>query len=154
RIDRIRLGDLVWRTDDPETAKAARPFTGAAAPLHKQKVEVRAKARENHPLVTEWTLTGQPSISVTVTSEPVLGVARNHGLSPDLLREQLGRLGNTPYELAGVVLDVEGAPFAPVSLLNQVRRQAVQQLMEAQAGPRAAAVRDPSAALAVLRAEA
>ena len=44
------------------------------------------------------------------------------------LREQLGRLGNTPYELAEVELDVQGRPFAPSSLLNRLRREAVERL--------------------------
>ena len=40
----------------------------------------------------------------------------------------MGRLGNTPYELGSLELDVEGSPFAPSSLLNRVRREAVEKL--------------------------
>jgi putative protease len=54
----------------------------------------------------------------------------------EYLRAQLGRLGNTAYELAEIELDVQGAPFAPSSLLNAVRRDAVEKLQAAQAsGP-------------------
>ena len=60
-----------------------------------------------------------------------------HGAEPGLgcgvPREQFGRLGNTPYELSAIELDVEGAPFAPSSLLNQLRREAVEALQEVQA---------------------
>jgi U32 family peptidase len=41
---RIRPGDLVWRTHDPDLDKVARPYTEAAAPVHKQPVGVRAVA--------------------------------------------------------------------------------------------------------------
>src|SRR5262249_51020027 len=37
-------------------------------------------------------------------------------------------LGNTAYELAGLDVEIEGNPFAPTSLLNQLRREAVEKL--------------------------
>jgi putative protease len=52
------------------------------------------------------------------------------------LREQLGRLGNTPYELAEVELDVQGRPFAPSSLLNRLRREAVEHGCRPKGAPR------------------
>jgi putative protease len=131
---RIRRGDLVWRTHDPEVDKAARPYLEAATPLRKQPVRVRATAREGAPLVTEW-MCGKAS--VTVTSPEPLGTARNRGLDEDTLRAQLGRLGNTPYELAELELEVAGAPFAAASMLNQLRREAVDRLQEEQGRVRA-----------------
>jgi putative protease len=47
---RIRAGDLVWRTHDPEIDKSARPYTSAAAPVSRQKADVRAVARAGLPL--------------------------------------------------------------------------------------------------------
>ena len=49
-----------------------------------------------------------------------------------MLRKQLGRLGNTPYELAGLDLELSGSPFVPASVLNHLRRQAVEQLQDLQ----------------------
>ena len=97
--NRIRRGDLVWRTHDPEIDKAARPYLEPAAPLRKQAVRVRAVAREGQPLVTEWSV---GAVSVTVRSEMPLGPARNRALDEEFLAAQLGRLGNTPYELAAI----------------------------------------------------
>jgi putative protease len=88
-------------------------------------------AREKELLVTEWRV---GEVSVRVESEERLGAARNRGLDVEYLTAQLGRLGNTPYELAGVELEVEGSPFAPSSLLNGVRREAVERLQERQGG--------------------
>jgi putative protease len=126
---RIRRGDLVWRTHDPEVDKAARPYLEAAAPLRKQPVRVRVTAREGEPLSTEWTA---GRARVTVASPEPLGTARNRGLDEETLRAQLGRLGNTPYELAELELEVSGAPFAAASMLNQLRRDAVERLQEEQ----------------------
>ena len=64
-------------------------------------------------------------------------LARNQGLSLELVREQFGRLGNTPYALGEVTLDVEGGPFVQASLLNQLRREAVERLQELQTARRA-----------------
>ena len=129
---RIRRGDLLWRTSDPDLERAARPYLNPAAPLRKQPVRVRVTAREGAPLETEWQV---GDLSVAVHSEALLDAARNRALTAELLRTQLGRLGNTPYELAGLDLAVEGAPFAPASLLNQVRREAVALLQERQGAP-------------------
>ena len=147
---RIRPGDLVWRTHDPEIDKAARPYTSAASPVSKQKVNVRAVAREGRPLELEWLLATRPEIRVRVVSDVALAPAQNRGLTPEFLREQLGRLGNTPYELDQIELECDGSPFAPSSLLNQLRRQAVEKLAEVQSRLPLMEIRDPVATVAQL----
>ncbi len=143
-FERIRPGDRLWRTDDPDLDRAARAYTQAAAPVSRQPVVVRVTAIEGEPLVTEWSLVKQPQVSVIVKSTGPLSAAQNRGLSLELLREQLGRLGNTAYELADVTVDMRGTPFVPASELNQVRRSAVEQLQSLQNQARTAAiVRDP-----------
>src|SRR5260370_12026292 len=67
-----------------------------------------------------WTV---GAVSVTVESEADLGGARNRAIDEEYLRAQLGRLGNTPYELEEVELKIGGAPFAASSMLNQLRRE-------------------------------
>ena len=151
-FSRIRPGDLVWRTQDPDIAKAARMFTDAARPVHKQPLKVRAVAREGEPLVCEWSLLHQPEIVVCVRSAEALEQAQNRIVSGETLREQFARLGNSPYELAELELEIAGSPFAPASLLNQLRREAVQQLQSRQSSPPLKPSRDPRTELASLRA--
>ncbi|MGA3016639.1 MAG: DUF3656 domain-containing protein [Bryobacteraceae bacterium] len=131
-VTRIRLGDLVWRTHDPEIDKAARPYVEATTPLRKQPVDVRVTARVGAPLETEWRV---GKALAMVKSEVALGAATNRSVTVEYLREQLGRLGNTPYELADVELQMEGQPFAPASLLNRMRREAVDLLQQKQSAP-------------------
>ena len=142
---RIRPGDLLWRTHDPDLDKVARVFAEATAPVHKQQVDVRVTAHEGAPLEAEWVLVEQPEVSVTVRSVEPLGIARSQALTEPFVREQLGRLGNTPYEIADMRLDLSGRPFAPSSLLNQLRREAVEALVERQGRPRPVVVHDPVA---------
>jgi putative protease len=144
---RIRPGDLVWRTHDPEIDKAARPYTAASTPLFKQKVDVQVVACEGQPLKIAWRLRAHPEICSQVTSAGPLAGAKNNPLTREFLREQLGRLGNTPYQLGQLELESEGAPFVPSSLLNQLRRQAVETLVELQSQRVTLEVGDPEAAV-------
>jgi len=144
---RIRPGDLVWRTHDPEIDKSARPYTTAASPVSKQKVSVRVIAREGQPLEIEWSLR---DLCVRVVSDAPLAAAQNRGITAEFLREQLGRLGNTPYELGELELVSEGSPFAPSSLLNHLRRQAVEKLVELQSTLRTMEIHNPMDAVAEL----
>ena len=133
---RIRAGDLLWRSHDSEIDRFVRPLIEAATPVHKQSLKVRVTALAGAPMRTEWTVIGQPQHSVIVMSAGPLGIAANRGLSVEYLRDQLGRLGNTAYELVEVELDAAGNPFAPASLLNQLRREAVEKLSELQGQPK------------------
>jgi putative protease len=144
---RIRPGDLVWRTHDPEIDKAARPYTTATSPVSRQKVNVRVIARASQCLELEWSMR---DLRVRVISDAPLAAAQNRGLTPEFLREQLGRLGNTPYELGELELVSEGSPFAPSSLLNHLRRQAVEKLVELQSKLRSVEIHDPLGVVAQL----
>jgi U32 family peptidase len=144
---RIRPGDLVWRTHDPNLDKVARPFTQAITPVHKQPVQIRVTAHTGAPLRVEWALVDQPGVRVMVRAEEPLVPAANRAITVEYLREQLGRLGNTSYELGDVQLDLCGDPFVPSSLLNHLRRQAVERLVELQSRLRPIAIHDPLATL-------
>jgi putative protease len=148
---RIRRGDWLWRTHDPDIDKAARPYLEPAQPLRRQRVTVRAVARAGEPLRTEWSV---GALRVKVESREALGEARSQALDRDFLRAQFGRLGNTAYELAELELEIDGRPFAPSSLLNQIRREAVEELERAQAAPRPAAIQPVRLSSAPVRAVA
>lgn len=141
-FDRIRTGDLVWRTSDPELERVVRPFLDPPSPVARQRVHVRVTAAEGEPLVTEWRLEKQPELSVQVRSSATLEPAKARGLSEEMLRDQFTRLGQTPYELGELELTVTGNPFAPVSVLNQLRREAVEALQELQARDPRLEIRD------------
>lgn len=141
RASRIRPGDLVWRTDDPVLERRLRIYTQAKTPVRRQRTDVAVTAREGQPLASMWTVGGH---SVFIESASELRRAETHGLTVELLREQFGRLGGTAYELGKVTLELQGEPFAPASVLNQVRREAVEALERLQAAPRRVTIHDPT----------
>jgi putative protease len=150
-LTRIRPGDLVWRTHDPAVQKAARPYIDTPAPVRRQPVRVRVIAREGEPMAATWTLVDRPSMTVSVNSPEPLAAARARSITLESLREQFGRLGGTAYELTSVDLEMHGRPFAPPSLLNSVRRQAVELLRRLQTDPKVIEVCDAATELADVR---
>jgi putative protease len=147
RFDRIRAGDWVWRTHDPAVDRAARAFIDPAAPLARQIVNVDVTAREGSPLTATWSLAQPPDVRVTIESSQPLASAQNRGLSVETLREQFGRLGNTSYEIGEITLQCDTAVFAPASVLNQMRREAVEQLQALETRVPAVEIHDPPSAV-------
>ncbi len=129
---RIRPGDLLWRTHDPDLDRATRPLLNPAAPLRRQPLVAKVVAHEDAPLQLSFALRDQRDVCVTVTSPQPLGSAQRRAVDVAYLRDQLGRLGTTPYELVALDLDLRGNPFAPSSLLNTLRREAVELLVQQQ----------------------
>ena len=62
-----------------------------------------------------------------MTSQQVLQRAEKFPITESVAREQLARLGETPYELEALELEAVGGPMVPKSILNDLRRQAVDQ---------------------------
>jgi putative protease len=90
-------------------------------------LNVRVFGAAGAPLKAVFTADGE---TVTVRSEPTLAPATTRALTRDLLREQLGRLGDTPFVLAALDDAALGAGlFLPVSALNRLRQDAVAELL-------------------------
>ena len=67
--------------------------------------------------------------TITVTDEYVLQIATNKPTSVEKITEQLGRLGNTLFDLDHVTVP-EGPYMWPSSVLNSLRRSAVESMEE------------------------
>ena len=65
-----------------------------------------------------------------------LAQAEKQPLTTDRLREQLGRLGGTPFKLGELKNCLAGEVMLPVSELNRLRREAVQELETQRAQPK------------------
>ena len=105
-------------------AQARASFTALAQrPASRTRVDVRAAGAAGGRLTLTFSAEGT---TVAVSSAVALAPATKHGLDAARLREQLGRLGETPFALGA--LDTAGlAPglFLPLSVLNDLRQEAV-----------------------------
>ena len=128
----IAPGQAVWKTDDPQlTARLRRTFTGDT-PLRRQPIDVHVRATPGAPVcVVARTAAG--AACEVVSTEPARE-ATKHPLDEATLRDQLGRLGGTPFELRDLTTELVGRPMLPFSLLGRLRHDLVTALDAAAAG--------------------
>jgi putative protease len=126
-IDSSRLyeGQQVWKTDDPALKKRLqKSFHGR--PTRKIAVDIRVTAVEGQPLFVEAQTSDSQCWQGSTTES--LPTAKRHVVDKEYLRQQLGRLGNSPFELRHLKLKVKGRPMAPGSLLAVIRHQLIDSL--------------------------
>ncbi len=87
--------------------------------------------------------TADPDMRSASSRRPAAPAPQNRALTLETLRDQFSRLGNTPYELDHLTLELAGEPFAPASVLNQLRRDAVEHLQAVQAQLPAVTIHEP-----------
>jgi len=129
---RVRAGQRVWKTDDPElTSRLRQTFEGA--PRRKVALDVALRAVVGEPLRLE-ARAASGAVAAVEADDP-LAVASNQPATADALRDQVDRLGGTIYELAGFRAEIEGGPLVPRSVVNALRRDLVARLDSAPIGP-------------------
>lgn len=126
----VPIGWRVIRTSDAtllENARASYAALPAAARARKTRLDVRLFGAQGTPLKAVFTADGE---FVTVRTEATLSPATKRPLDAHALREQLGRLGDTPFVLGTVDLQgLSSGLFLPISEQNHLRQQAVEQLI-------------------------
>jgi putative protease len=131
-FSRLKPGDRVWKTDDPALAKRLRQsFSGRIEPRERQPIDLIVSGRTGEPLTVECA-------GRQVRSQMPLQQARTAPLSTERLREHLGKLGDTPFELRDVENRVKGAVILPIGELNRIRRALVYELESKVVEPAAA----------------
>jgi U32 family peptidase len=124
----IARGSLVWKTDDPAFRRRMEQTYSRDRTPRRVALTVRVTGQAGGPLHVKLN-DGTNEVEVRWTGP--LEVARKHPLGESLVREQFGRLGETPFELAKVELRVSDPVIVPKSVMNDLRRQAVSRLMDA-----------------------
>ena len=119
-VDTIRVGDGVWRTRD--TALEARLQKTWERPTRREPLDAQVAGRAGEPL--RLRLSDPHGRTIEVITDVALQAASGAALDEPLLRDALGRLGDTPYRLGQLAVDLDGALFVPPSALKRLRRQA------------------------------
>jgi U32 family peptidase len=131
---RVRAGQLVWKTNDPALDRQLRATFEGDQIRFQRPVSIEVHGRPGTPL-TAIVSDGEGHVARAESSLP-LATAEKQPLSAERLREQLGRLGGTPFTLGEFTSKLEGSVILPVSELNRVRREAIAQLEKLRAAPK------------------
>ena len=140
----IAKGSRVFKTDDPAVARRIAASYRRDQVARPVPVSARVEAAVGRPLVL--TLTDEDGHQVEIRSDEPLAAALRQPLTTAVLHEQLSRLGDTPFQLISLELVGPDGPadtlpvMAPKSVLNAMRRSAVQQLLDIRAAARRHAI--------------
>jgi putative protease len=119
---RVRVGQLLWKTNDPALDRELRASYEGEKVRFQREISLEVHGRVGTPL-TVIASDGDGHV-VKLDSATPLVVADRQPLTPERLREQLGRLGGTPFKLGELRCFTEGDVILPVSELNRLRREA------------------------------
>jgi putative protease len=122
-LSAISVGAIVWKTDDPALRKRLDHSFARDTIVHRTPIDAHVRAQTGEPLTLRL---GDAEVAST---EP-LQRAQKHPATIEMLREQLERLGDTPFELRGLTSEIIDEPMVPKSLLNDLRRRAVAELLD------------------------
>ena len=131
---RIHTGDRLWKTSDPELERQLRKSFEEGKiqfqrPVH---MEVHGAIGKLLTLIAR----DEDGHLARVDSVGPLETAEKHPLTTTRLREQLGRLGGTPFRLSELENRLPDNVLLPVSELNRLRRAAVAELERQRAEPK------------------
>ncbi|MCP4944576.1 MAG: U32 family peptidase, partial [Planctomycetaceae bacterium] len=122
----VQPGDRVFKNDDPRLNRRLRKTFTSDDPVRRQPLRMEVQAIVGQPLALTAIL--QNGLRVELIGEVPLDEARKRPIEMTVLREKLGRLGGTSFELSELEAIIEGQPMVPMAMLNQMRREAVEEL--------------------------
>jgi putative protease len=133
-LTKVHVGDRIWKTSDQELDRRLRSTYEEERAFRLFPLHVLAKGKAGQPLESIWTdmATGH---TVTIVSEQLLEPAMKRPLTAEYLSEQWGRLGGTIFQLDELDFYLAGDVIVPVSELNRMRREAVEQLVQLRMQP-------------------
>jgi len=123
----IEIGSIVWKTDDPSLRQRMQKSFARDRVVHREPVEFTIAGSVGGPLQLAVCDTAG-NRGAAAWSGPI-EAAEKHPISVEVLQEQLARLGDTPFELRAVHADLPAGAMIPKSVLNDLRRQAIAELI-------------------------
>jgi len=130
---RVRAGQRVWKTNDPALDRELRATFEGEKIRFQRPITLELHGHVGAPL----TLIARDAHGHVAQADSTLplAAAENQPLTTERLRDQLGRLGGTPFSLGELINHLEGAVMLPVSELNRLRRETIAALEQHAAEP-------------------
>jgi putative protease len=116
-------GRRIFKTNDPTLEKRV-----AGAPARRLEIDLRISGAIGEPFVLEGR--AADGRSARITGDAAIESARSTPTDEAILRDKLGRLGDTPFTLRALDVAIPEGTLIPLSSLNRARRALVLALAE------------------------
>jgi putative protease len=123
----VQVGATAWKTDDPTLRKRLEHSFATDRVVRRMPLRVHASGRPGAVLTV--TASDEAGRSATASWPGPLQLALSRPLTVEMLRDQIGRLGDTPFTLGEITTDLASPVMVPLSVLNELRRQLVADLV-------------------------
>ncbi len=133
-FSRVKLGDKLWKTSDPELERELRKTFSAETPQFTRPLTLEVHGHAGAPM-TVIARDEMGNISQQ-RSTMDLQIAQKQPIMTERLQDQLGRLGGTALHLGSLDNRLEGNVILPMSELNRMRRDLVVEIANLRAQPK------------------
>ena len=128
-IGEARKNQIVYKTSDTELIDKAQKTYTQDKELIKNPIDAEIIIKlDQYP---QLTLGDKDGNFVTVKGDKLVEKALKVALSEDKIQTQMKKLGNTPYEIDNLIINLDEGVSMPISLINQMRRDAIDLLDQA-----------------------
>ncbi|MGN1328050.1 MAG: DUF3656 domain-containing protein [Clostridia bacterium] len=131
---KIRVGAKVYKLTSKTLFDSCRATFSQGAEIKKIPVKCSLTVKKNLPITLKLEANCPPfynNILVELVSDIIPDEATNSPISEDRLKEQLSKLGNTPYYFKHISINLDNNLHIPsISCINNLRRTAINMLQE------------------------
>lgn len=124
-LDDVEAGRRLFKNDDPEIEKLI--LTELEREPYREPLDLVIRGALGAPFRLE--AQSARGLRATVTGDAVVEEARERALDEALLADKLGRLGDSPFALRALTVELPARAAVPPSSLNRARRALVQALV-------------------------
>ena len=126
-LSRIHAGAQIWKTSDPSLERQWRQSFQGETPRFRRPLIVRIQGSIGESL--RATVIDELGNEASDSTALPLEEANRRPLTPETLENQFGRLGNTPFFLQELDVQLPKNGIVPISELNRLRRSLVESLL-------------------------
>lgn len=122
KLEEVESGRRIWKTSAPAALREIRARIEREP--HRAPIDLRLSGKLGEaPTLSAKSTRGRQA---EVTVDAKLEEARSSPLSSDVVKDKLGRLGDSPFVLRNLELDLPEGAILPISALNRARRALVE----------------------------
>ena len=129
----IKIGSKVYKLSDKQLCLKAALTYSPTANIKKIPIICTVCIKANTPITMEISTKFNPpfynNLNVKYCSNVIPEISINNPLSKERIIAQFSKLGNTPYSIEQITLDLDDGLFVNISVLNEIRRSAINLFM-------------------------